>query len=294
MTPVEKGALLHESLYEFFSGRRERNAPPLKGASGADFEQALTELVSITTVKMESLDIPDVFWNIEKELILGRGDSGDGLLRRFLENERGREDAMEPGYFEVSFGGTPGTPGTADNILSRPEPVSLGGARLRGRIDRVDTGDGFFAVMDYKTGRDVPGLGEIREGLSLQLPAYIFAAEELLEGVGRRNLVPAGGFYYRLRDEVELKPALVADDFRGRAFPAGSRTRQTVRDGQEIREIIEETGRFVGGILDGITGGRFPLTRPAMVRKLCGHCGFRTVCRIQSLKHVTPESPEEQ
>jgi ATP-dependent helicase/nuclease subunit B len=292
MTPVEKGALLHESLYEFFSGRRERNAPPLKGASQADFEQAVKELSAITARKVESLDIPDVFWEIEKELILGRGDSGEGLLRRFLEHERGREDAMEPGYFEVSFGGTPGIPGPADVILSRQEPVSFGGARLRGRIDRVEIGDGFFAVMDYKTGREIPGLREIREGLSLQLPAYLLAAEELLRGTGRRDLVPAGGLYYRLRENVELKPALVADEFRGRAFPAESRSRQVVRDEREISEIIGETGRVIGSILDGITGGRFPLTRPELVRKLCGHCGFRTVCRIQSLKHVTPESQE--
>ena len=294
MTPMEKGALLHDSFYEFFSGRRDRKAASLKGASPADFEEAVTELVAITARKMESLDIPDVFWDIEKELILGRDGIGEGLLRRFLEYERGRDDTMEPGFFEVSFGGTPGIPGTADGILSRPEPVSFGGARLRGRIDRIDTGDGFFAVMDYKTGRDVPGLGEIREGLSLQLPAYIAAAEELLGGAGRRNFAPAGGFYYRLRDEVELKPALVADDYRGRAFPAGSRSRGVVRDEREVHEIIGETARFVGNILDGIAGGRFPLTRPALVRKLCGRCGFRTVCRIQSLKHVTPESPEER
>jgi ATP-dependent helicase/nuclease subunit B len=294
MTPVEKGALLHDSLYEFFSGRRGRNAPSLKGALPVDFEQAVKELVAIASLKMESLDIPDVFWDIEKELILGRGTTGEGLLRRFLENERGRDDAMEPGYFEVSFGGTAGIPGTADRLLSRPEPVTFGGARLRGRIDRIDTGDGFFAVMDYKTGRDVPGLSDIREGVSLQLPAYIFAAEALLGGVGGLNLAPAGGFYYRLRDEVELKPALVTDDFRGRAFPAGSRSRQIVRDEAEFREIIGETARFVGSMLEGIAGGRFPLTRPELVRKLCGHCGFRTVCRIQSLKHVTPESPEEQ
>ena len=293
MTPIEKGALLHDSLYEFFSGRRERNAPLLKGASEEDFEQAVKELAAIAAVKMESLDIPDLFWDIERELLLGRDDSGEGLIRRFLENERGRDDAMGPAYFEVSFGGTPGTPGTSDRILSRQEPVALGGARLRGRIDRVDTGDGFFAVIDYKTGRDVPGLSEIREGLSLQLPAYIAAAGELLSGIGRRDLAPAGGLYYRLRDEVELKPGLVADSFRGRAFPARSRSRQVVRDETEIREIIGETARCIGGILEGITGGRFPLTRPELVPKLCGHCGFRTVCRIQSLKHVTPESPEE-
>ena len=294
MTAVEKGALIHDALFEFFTARRERNAPPLKAAPREEFEQAVKDLVAIAAAKMASLDIPDVFWEIAKELILGKEGGGEGLLRRFLEYERKREDALEPGYFEVSFGAVPGTPGTADRILSRTEPVTLGGARLRGRIDRVDTGDGFFAVMDYKTGIDVPGLGEIREGMSLQLPAYLLAAGELLEGIGRRGLLPAGGLYYRLRDEVELKPALVAEAFRGRAFPAASRSRQVVPDERDIREIINETGRFVGNILEGITGGRFPLTRKELVGKLCGHCGFRTVCRIQSLQHVTPESPEER
>ena len=294
MTPAEKGALLHEALYNFYTARRARNAPPLKGASPEAIGEAAGELVSITRAALESLDIPDVFWEIEKELILGRGSQEEGLLRRFLDYERLREDSMEPGYFEVSFGGKPGIPGTTDTILSREEPVTLGGARLRGRIDRLELGEGFFAVMDYKTGRDIPGLGEIREGASLQLPAYLHAAGVLLSEAGRGDLVPAGGMYYRLREDVELKPALVAEEFRGKAFPGGSRSRQVVAGEAEIRDIILETGRFIGLLLDGISGGRFPLARPAMVRKLCGHCGFRTVCRIQSLKHVTPESPEEQ
>jgi ATP-dependent helicase/nuclease subunit B len=292
MTPAERGALIHEVMFEFFSARRARNAPPLKGAPQDVFDEALGEILAIAASKMGSFDIPDVFWEMEKELILGRSGSGEGLLRRFLDHERARVDSMEPAYFEVSFGGAPGPPGSADGILSREEPVSFGGARLRGKIDRVETGDGFFAVMDYKTGRDIPGLADIREGLSLQLPAYLFAAEELLAGAGRPGLVPAGGLYYRLRDEVDLKPAVVADEFRGRAFPEDSRSRQSVPGEREIRGIIADTGRFVGALLDGITAGRFPLTRPDLVRKLCGHCGFRTVCRIQSLKHVTPESPE--
>jgi ATP-dependent helicase/nuclease subunit B len=293
LTPAEKGALLHATLFEFFSSRRERNAPPLKGASQEVFEEALRELLSIAGEKLGSLDVPDVFWEIEKELILGRGESGDGLLRRFLEYERERADSMEPAFFEVSFGAPPGGPGSADSMISRQEPVMLGGARLRGRIDRVETGNGFYAVMDYKTGAVVPTLAEIREGLSLQLPAYIHAAGELLAGSGRRDLVPAGGLYYRLRDTVELKPALVAENFRGRAFPDGSRARRSAGDESEIRTIIGETGQHIGRILDGITGCRFPLARPELIRKLCGRCQYRTVCRIQSLKHVTPESAED-
>ncbi|HTY58804.1 MAG TPA: PD-(D/E)XK nuclease family protein, partial [Bacteroidota bacterium] len=47
MTPAEKGALLHGVLYEFYSARRARNAPPLKGASPEVIEAAAGELVSI-------------------------------------------------------------------------------------------------------------------------------------------------------------------------------------------------------------------------------------------------------
>ena len=107
---------------------------------------------------------------------------------------------------------------------------------------------------------------------------------------GRADLVPAGGFYYRLRDEVELKPAVAVEEFRGRVFPRGSRSRQIVPDGRELRSVIADSARAVGAALDGITSGRFPLARPELVRKLCPTCGFRTVCRIQSLKHVSPES----
>ncbi|HMK38856.1 MAG TPA: PD-(D/E)XK nuclease family protein, partial [Bacteroidota bacterium] len=294
MTAREKGALLHDALYQFYSGRRGRNAPSLKGSSQEEFNAAAEELASIAALKMESLDIPDLFWEMEKELILGRGAPGEGLLRRFLEHERSREDLMEPGYFEVSFGGMPGTSGNADSLLTREEPVSLGGAQLRGRIDRIELGDGFFAVVDYKTGTLTPGLSAIREGQSLQLPVYLHAARELLRDAGSPGLRPAGGLYYRLHDDVDLKPALVADEFRGMAFPAGSRSRQVVKGEREMEEIIVETGRYIGKILDGIAAGRFPLTRPELVSVLCGHCGFRTVCRIQSLKHVAPESPEEQ
>ena len=294
MTPLEKGALLHAALFQFYTGRRARGAPSLRGASREVFEEAVGELNGIASAMLDSLDIPDLFWDLEKELLTGRAGKGDGLLRRFLEYERVREDEMEPAYFEVSFGGTPGERATSDALLTTDDPVSLGPVRLRGKIDRVERGNGFFAVMDYKTGHVVPSLSDIRSGLSLQLPAYLLAAGGMLAGAGGMDLVPAGGFYYRLRDKVELQPALVAKEFKGRAFPEKSRTRQTVDTSQEVSEIIRETARVAGKLMDGITGGYFPLTTPRLVRQLCGHCAYRTACRIQSLKHVTPVPPEEQ
>jgi hypothetical protein len=169
----------------------------------------------------------------------------------------------------------------------------LGALALRGRVDRVDVGDGFFSIVDYKTGSSGPGLKEIREGTSLQIPLYLHAVEHLLRAAGRTGLLPAGGFYLRLRDEVEMRPAVAAETFRGRAFPEETRYRQFVGDEGGLRGIMDGVRRAAEGYVAGAAGGRFPLTTPDRVERLCGYCMFRTMCRIQTLRHVTPESTED-
>ncbi len=293
LTAAEKGSVIHETLFRFFTSRRDRGLPPLNRLDEDAFAEAVAEVRTIAREQLETLDIPDVFWEIEKELILG-GGGDEGLLQRFLEFERHRKEDVRPAFFEVSFGGTPGAGGRSDPQLSSPDPVSLGGIRLRGKVDRVECGDGFFTVVDYKTGSATPGLNEIREGRSLQLPLYLHAVEELLRGRGLGTSVPAGGMYYRLRDRVDLRPAVVAETFRGRAFPAESRHRQIVADERALREVIDGTRAAAERAVAGMAHGEFPLTRPELVDEICRSCDFRTVCRIQTLKHVTPGGPEEQ
>jgi ATP-dependent helicase/nuclease subunit B len=292
LTAAEKGSVIHETLFAFFTSRRDRGLPPLNQLDERAFGEAVEEARSLARVRLDALDIPDVFWEIEKELILGGGGE-EGLLCRFLDFERQRREPLRPSFFEVSFGGTPGAGGRSDAELSRQDPVVLGGIRLRGKVDRVECGDGFFTVVDYKTGSATPGLTEIREGRSLQLPLYLHAVAELFRARGTHDLAPAGGFYYRLRDTIELRPGVVADTFRGRAFPAESRHRQLVSDEQELHGVIDGARAAAEQAVAGMTRGEFPLTRPELVDEICRSCGFRTVCRIQTLKHVSPERPEE-
>jgi RecB family exonuclease len=157
----------------------------------------------------------------------------------------------------------------------------------------VELGDGIFAVVDYKTGSLVPALNDIRGGLSLQLPVYLYAVEHLLEASGRPGMIPAGGLYYRLRSEVELSPGVVVENYRGRAFPQGSRTKQKVEDERELREIIGGTEKTVRQISGRIARGEFPLATPELVPDVCPACPYRTVCRIQIQKHVSPAAQEE-
>ena len=292
MTAAEKGSLLHETLFEFFRSRRDRNLPPLHEVSDEDFRAAVDEAVGIARGKLEALDIPDVFWKIEKELLLG-GPSGEGILERYLRFERNREEPVRPSYFEVSFGGTPGGEEKSDSDLSTQEPVQFGPVRLRGKVDRVDVGEGFFSVVDYKTGSVIPRMKDIIDGTSLQIPIYLHAIEELLHSRGSADLVPAGGFYCRIGKEISMNPGIVAAEFRGRAFPAGSRSKQTVQDEKELRGVIAKTKEAVGKIVDGIASGAFPLTRPELVARVCAYCDFKTICRIQIMKNISPEEAEE-
>ncbi|MEW6511787.1 MAG: PD-(D/E)XK nuclease family protein [Bacteroidota bacterium] len=293
ITAGEKGSAMHEILFEFFTARRERNLPPLRMLSDEEFEAAVREAIAIASRTFDRFDIPDVFWEIEKEAILGH-DGTDGLLREFLECERRREEPLSPAYFEVSFGGATGAGGNVDPLLSTPDPVTLGQIRLRGKVDRVDVGDRFFTVIDYKTGSKVPGLKDIREGRSMQLPLYLHAVRELLRARESREVAPAGGFYYRLRDSVELRPGVAAETFRGKAFPARSKYRQFVQDERELQNVIDGASDAAEQAVKGMAGGEFPLTRPELVEEVCGSCDVRTVCRIQTLKHLPKERGEPE
>jgi ATP-dependent helicase/DNAse subunit B len=292
ITAGEKGSVLHDILFEFFRSRRETGAPGLRGSSPGEFAEALAEAVKLASARLDRLDISDVFWEMEKEWILGSG-ARPGLLQKILEFERDRTEPVRPAFFEATFGSPPSRAERSDPLLMSAAPVMLGSVALRGRVDRVDIGDGFFSVLDYKTGSSVPGLREIRDGTSLQIPVYLHAVEQMLRAGGETDLVPAGGFYLRLRDEVEMRPAVAAKTFQGRAFPAGARHRQFVADESELREVIEGTREAVEVCVGGIAEGRFPLTTADRVDRLCGHCPFRTMCRIQTLRHVMTEPRED-
>jgi ATP-dependent helicase/DNAse subunit B len=73
-----------------------------------------------------------------------------------------------------------------------------GEVAVSGKIDRIDTADGYFRVVDYKSSDTAFVPGDAAAGVSLQLPVYIAAARRLLRDTG---LKPAGGYYMRIGDE---------------------------------------------------------------------------------------------
>lgn len=76
-----------------------------------------------------------------------------------------------------------------------------------GKIDRLDVcadeDEVYVKVLDYKTGQTGFDVSALYHGLQLQLMVYMNAAmEHVREKYPKRNVIPAGVFYYRMKDPL--------------------------------------------------------------------------------------------
>jgi ATP-dependent helicase/nuclease subunit B len=291
LTPLEQGSLLHEALFEFYASRRDLGQPPLWRCTEDEFDQACRDLTRVVENKLSSFDIPDAFWEIDKEALIG-GPGKGGLLGEFLQSERKREVETTAEFFEVAFGGSPGA--VFDPSLSREEPVSVGRFRLKGKVDRIDLAADHFTIIDYKTGSKLPTSGDLSDGVSLQLPLYLLVTHRLLEDGGKPGRAPAGALYYSLRSPVFVRAALGDGAFKRRAFGPHDGTRNVSKNAEKMRTLIDSSVAAAEGYVEGMACGQFPLVNPERVRKVCGYCAYKTMCRIQSVQRVQTSTTEEQ
>lgn len=280
LTPLERGGIIHEILFEFYLDRREKNLPPLFECSQEQFAQALNDLISIAQKKLDALNIPDVLWHIDKEMVLG-GRGRKGMLQAFLEHERERKLEVVPKYFEASFGPRVSGRKLSDPLWQSEEPIIAGSVKLRGKVDRIEIGKESFTIVDYKTGKKTPKLKEIELGMSLQLPIYLYAVERILaERVGK-SFKAAAGIYYKLQGAKE-ELGLGNDEFNGKAFRSTKRSHQLMSNDDELNKVIQQAIQFVNSYVQGITKGDFPLTTPEKAKRVCRYCNFQRVCRVQT------------
>ena len=134
------------------------------------------------------------------EPIAGRTQRETYLFQRNLEEvelvveqlwQELRQSSFQPSGYEVTFG-----PGEG-SLPAIDVPNGSMPAQIRGAIDRVDTWQGYFRVVDYKTGSKDFDYCDILTGVGLQMLIYLFALEQLDQGKG------AGVLYFPARIPLE-------------------------------------------------------------------------------------------
>jgi ATP-dependent helicase/DNAse subunit B len=181
-------------------------------------------------------------------------------LLRHLRREADRGGVFEPTELELAFG-------MPDAELPA---LQLGdGVEVRGKIDRLDTWNGYAAVTDYKSGRKGYPVARWEQDRRMQAALYMLAVRELL------GLEPAAGVYLPLADPKGQPRGLVLDevaDSLGEGYAANDR-----KSGDEVRAELDSARERVREIAGRIRGGD---VRPCP--ETCawnGGCSYPSICR---------------
>ena len=228
-----------------------------------------------------------LFWEIEKERILGN-ETREGILPRFLTQERNRHLDVKPKFFEVAFGQIGRGRDFVDRELESQESIQIGDVNIFGKIDRIELGEDIFVIGDYKTGKQIPRILDIVEGRSLQLPIYLAVTKVLLEKKGFGNYKGVAGIYYILDEEGKTQLGCGNQEFRDIAFDLPRVTDQLIpnrqyKDIHNLDDLIGISTNYVTSYAQKITNGEFPTTHHEK-KDFCQHCSFKRVCRIGAIE----------
>ena len=148
--------------------------------------------------------------------------------------------------------------------------LSLGGGRLRLRLDRVDAIEGGLAVLDYKSGRPVSADWYGERPTHPQLLAYLTALGGDVAALATVNLTAHKVCFSGVAAADELLPGV-------RAY-AGAASEWSAQQ----RSWAELIGRLIGAFLAGEA-------RVDPAPGACDYCHLTDLCRIGA--HQSPEIP---
>jgi ATP-dependent helicase/nuclease subunit B len=246
INPFDKGTLIHSILWTFFTDLKKEKKTSLQLEP-----KDLGKLLKIANKKFADFEKMGVtgypmLWEVEKRRIL------DNLTDFFTEELN--ETEFIPAYFEVRYGMR--QHGSQESEISTGEPVSIKLAGqticLRGRIDRIDLSKDRkrARVRDYKTGKVSAKPNDFQGGSALQLPLYLYAAEQLLGRLHKGIEVESAEYYF---------------------LKAGKRVGF---EGSELKTKEAKLQEILKTITEGIEGGVFL----AVPDGRCRYCGFKMIC----------------
>ncbi|MBI4430716.1 MAG: exodeoxyribonuclease V subunit gamma [Candidatus Omnitrophica bacterium] len=168
-----------------------------------------------------------------------------------------------------------------------------------GKIDRIDADPDrrFGVVIDYKLGKKLR-IGDLEDGLLLQLPLYMLAVEQNLK------LKVVGAYLFKLnqlKTGKSLKQgifseqglaALGLNDIKARESKMLGVTAKTVFSEENFQDLMKHSIHWAVHYAESIRAGKFPV----YPKDCLTFCKFKPVCRIEKwmIDRVQYELTEER
>lgn len=206
LAAVDMGNLFHNSIDLCFKELKNRNLDLVEITEGERKELVKT-CVELVTAEYGNTILQSSSRN---QYLAGKVERITDRTMWALIEQLKKGDFVPVG-FEVSFSAT-------DNLkamrisLSEDEEI-----QLRGRIDRLDLCEDeehiYVKIIDYKSGNTRFDLAALYYGLQLQLVVYMDAVIEMQERKAPdKKVVPAGIFYYNIKDPMIEKEVKMTED----------------------------------------------------------------------------------
>lgn len=256
--PADEGSMIHEILALFM---RRHLREKLVKYPFAELEAELFAVCEASFIKYaeKTQSSNNVLWQADKERI--KNTLHKWLL--FEYNEQKLWQDYVPCAVEQDF--------SRENspVIKLADGTAV---RFRGRIDRVDGNGSKFFITDYKRSA-APTETDLINGLDLQLPVYLLAAEKL-NGEG----TVAGGGYLVLKDAERKTSAVFAELDTPTIKPA----RRLLQDSEDPWEDFAASSRkMLKNYVQNIYDGSFA----AAPAKSCSeYCPLKNICRIGLLQ----------
>lgn len=274
----ETGSLIHTILQKFYA-----EFPHLLKARHQG--EAWELLVRLARQEVARLPISQVLQKVELRRLIGDGkDAPRGTLGKYLLSEVelrqnwGDSDFAQP-MQPFGLSSLPLPKG-----LQRPYEgtftLEMDGVRLEGKLDRLDVNADGSAVMavDYKTG-NVPVSKNAPDGVSFQMPLYIWALAELFD----KQQLHTGGIFYSLTDFKYLGGISQRGVLKEKLKKDGEKkapTNYSARslDANEWGDFMAALSRQIKTIHYLIEQGQFPISVREAAAAKCQWCDFKNIC----------------
>jgi ATP-dependent helicase/nuclease subunit B len=270
MESYEFGNLIHNILFNFYIELKKQNIL-LYNCAVTEFSKAEEIMFSTAQKIIEESASKSPLNFLEIEKLLGfNGNRKKSVLYNFLTAERENITGFIPYDFEVPFGSIKGE----DDRMTEIAEFYSGDVKLTGKIDRIDINEeeGTLKVTDYKLSGKKPVADDIEQGLSLQLPLYLYAAKQIVEKNLGKEFTPAGAEIYSLAYQTKY--------FGRKPIVSGKKMTEDELKNEYCR-IISLCRDKIELYTDRISEGVFhPSILEKRETKVCNYCSFFSVCRI--------------
>jgi len=153
---------------------------------------------------------------------------------------------------------------------------------IRGKIDRIDEMGEYFRVIDYKSSDKSVDFNDLFSGISVQLPAYIYAYKNAFP-----DKMPKDALYMQfsrpILDYENINKEKINERHKEK-LSGEYKLKGMKMEGEDLIATAEHGKKIMGKVAKEILSGKFPVNPKLLSgnKLACEYCDFNSICGFET------------